>query len=294
MEDELKVTLATKGAGKDNHKECKDRNMEEHKKGAPGLHEGYESTKNQGEAAVRDDDGPQHSVAATGRDDKGTKRKNEATGRDEEGTQHQPRLEAPRIRGGPTRWQIDLGLQIDEAAQKARSLENAAAAEAMSRAQSNLSVPPAATPKWLITSAKPPVRDDEGTAGPSGSSAAAAAAPSPDVSDAAAAAAEREALWQQALAEEYETMDNIDDNDIFEALPWPLECRNGGIFISRANLGEPFDMIDGEGMQHSVEATGRDDKENKHQNGATGSDDDGTQHQARYMAPRTPPRGPTR
>jgi DNA polymerase III psi subunit len=39
-------------------------------------------------------------------------------------------------------------------------------------------------------------------AGPSGSSAAAAAAASPDVIDAAAAAAKREALWQQALAEE--------------------------------------------------------------------------------------------
>ena len=78
MEDELKVTMATKGAGKDNHKECKDRNMEGHKKGAPGLHEGYESTKNQGEAAVRDDDSPQHSVEATGRDDKGTKHQYEA------------------------------------------------------------------------------------------------------------------------------------------------------------------------------------------------------------------------
>ena len=244
-----------------------------------------ESTKNQGEAAVRDDDG---------RDDKGTKHKNKATGRDDEGTQHQPRLKAPRIRGGPTRWQIDLALQADAAAQKARSLENAAAAEAMSRAQSSRSVPTAATPKWLITSAKPPVRDDEGTAGPSSSSAAAAAAPSPDVSDAAAAAAEGEALWQQALAEEYETLDMIDDKDIFEALPWPLECADGGIFLYRDNLGEPFDMSDGEGMQHSVEATGRDDKENKHQNGATGSDDEGTQHQARNMAPRTPPRGPTR
>ena len=39
-------------------------------------------------------------------------------------------------------------------------------------------------------------------AGLSSSSAAAAAAASPDVIDAAAAAAEREALWQQALAEE--------------------------------------------------------------------------------------------
>ena len=37
---------------------------------------------------------------------------------------------------------------------------------------------------------------------PAGSAAAAAAAASPDVIDAAAAAAEREALWQQALAEE--------------------------------------------------------------------------------------------
>lgn len=61
-------------------------------------------------------------------------------------------------------------------------------------------------------------------AGPSGSSAAAAAAASPDVIDAAAAAAEREALWQQALAEEGEAEDMSDgegmEEDLF-GLPSP-------------------------------------------------------------------------
>ena len=61
-------------------------------------------------------------------------------------------------------------------------------------------------------------------AGLSSSSAAAAAAASPDVIDAAAAAAEREALWQQALAEEGETEDMSDgegmEEDLF-GLPSP-------------------------------------------------------------------------
>lgn len=59
---------------------------------------------------------------------------------------------------------------------------------------------------------------------PAGSSAAAAAAASPDVIDVEAAAAEREALWQQALAEEGETEDMSDgegmEEDLF-GLPSP-------------------------------------------------------------------------
>ena len=58
-------------------------------------------------------------------------------------------------------------------------------------------------------------------AGPSGSSAAAAAAARPDGSDAAAAAAEREALWQQALAEEGETEDMSDGEGMEEDLFGP-------------------------------------------------------------------------
>ena len=58
-------------------------------------------------------------------------------------------------------------------------------------------------------------------AGLSSSSAAAAAAASPDVSDAAAAAAEREALWQQALAEEGETEDMSDGEGMEEDLFGP-------------------------------------------------------------------------
>jgi hypothetical protein len=51
---------------------------------------------------------------------------------------------------------------------------------------------------------------------------------------------------------------------------------------------------DDEGTQHSVEAPGRDDNGTLHQNEATGRDDEGTQHQARFAAPRTPTRRPTR
>ena len=58
-------------------------------------------------------------------------------------------------------------------------------------------------------------------AGLSSSSAAAAAAASPDVIDAAAAAAEREALWQQALAEEGETEDMSDGEGMEEDLFGP-------------------------------------------------------------------------